>query len=74
VKFVDQVASDGVAISAVGGFTFLSLEDGGTPGSGSSGSTALGTPITNDWLVWAQPGSGESWRAYLLAGNVTINY
>ncbi len=74
VKFVDQVAPDDVAISADGGFTFLSLGDGGTPGNGSSASTALGTPITNDWLVWAQPGTGESWRAYVLAGNVTINY
>jgi hypothetical protein len=74
VKFVDQVAPDDVAISADGGFTFLSLNDGGTPGNGSSASTALGTPITNDSVVWAQPGSGESWRGYVLAGNVTINY
>ena len=74
VKFVDQVAPDAVSISADGGFTFLSLDDGGTPGNGSSASTALGTPITNDWVRWAQPGSGESWTGYLLAGTVNINY
>jgi hypothetical protein len=75
VKFVDQYASDAVAISADGGFTFLTLKDGGTPGNGSAGgTTTLGTPITNDRIGWAQPGSGRSWSGYLLSGNVTINY
>ena len=62
VKFVDQTAPDSVSISADGGFTFLTLEDDGTPGNGASGaSTTIGTPITNDWIRWAEPGSGESW-------------
>jgi len=75
VNFVDQVAPDSVAISADGGFTFLSLIDGGNPGNGASGgTTTLGTPITNDRITWAQPGSGRSWTGYLLSGNVTINY
>jgi hypothetical protein len=75
VKFVDQVAPDFVAISADGGFTFLGLEDGGAPGNAAAGgSTAIGTPITSDWISWAQPGSGRSWAAYLISGNVTISY
>jgi hypothetical protein len=75
VKFVDETAPDSVSISADGGFTFLSLEDGGTPGNGAAGgSSAAGTSVTNDWVRWAQPGSGSSWAAYLIAGNVTINY
>ena len=55
--------------------TFLTLQDGGTPGNGPTGATtSLGTAITNDWIRWAFPGSGISWTGYLLSGNVTINY
>jgi hypothetical protein len=76
VKFADQVADNDVAISADGGFTFLSLVDGGTPGNAAvgTGTTPAGGTATKDSITWAQPGSGRSWTGYLLAGNVNINY